>query len=121
MKTPSLKLYSIWIAVDKDNNQHQVSESMKIGAYEMNYHLYLNCGIKTSLSTIKKGHCKLRPTRYMYSESLAYHLAYLNWVINCPKDQKAAFFSQESDTWRFPKENPIVDSWLTVSRNPVQS
>lgn len=117
MKVPTLVLHSIFIAVDKEGIEKEISDTMIQGCREMCQHLERMFGIKTVPSTVYNGKKKFIPTSFPYGRTKEYYLAYFNWVLNFPKEQRADFFENELDMCKFYNNNPIVDLYLIVKRN----
>src|SRR3990167_10097307 len=109
MKVPTLPLNSVLIALDKDNNRHEVSDRLIFGCWEMCQYLKDNFGIETVVSTVYNGKKIFTPTKFPYGKSREYYLAFLNWVLNFPKEERADFFDNEIEAEKFYLNNPIVD------------
>jgi len=116
MKVPTLNLYCKFVAIDKNNNSHEVLDTIITGCWEMSQHLEKIYGIKTVPSTVYKGKKQFKPLSYPYGRNKEYYLAYFNWVINFPKEQRAYFFENEIDMNKFYTNNPIVDFHLIIKK-----
>ncbi len=116
MKVPTLPLYSKFIVIDKDNNQHEVSDRLIFGCFGMCQYLEDSFGIKTVPSTVYNGKKKFVPIQFPYKRTKEYYLAYLNWILNYPKEERADFFDNEIDAIKFYTNNPIVDFYIIVKR-----
>lgn len=116
MKVPSLILYSTYLTIDKQGNEREVHDMIVQGCWQMCSHLEDSFGIKTVPSTVYNGKKKFIPTRFPYGKSKEYYLAYFNWVLNYPKEERAKFFENEIDMGKFYANNPIVDFCIIVKR-----
>jgi len=116
MKVPSLSIKSSFIAVYNDGKIKSVSESSITGCFQMQQHLERNFGIKISRSTVFDCKKLLTPVKYPHGRTREYYLAYLNWVLNYPKEERAEFFDNELDKQKFIRNNPIIDIKISLSK-----
>lgn len=124
MKTPTLRLQAILIAFYSDGSEKEMPYASIIGCWEMCDYLNKYFGIKTSPSTVHRGKKVFEPTKYPYIPSKfqryllskKYFLAYMNWALNFPKEERAKFFSNEPDITKFIKNNPVIDIRLVVRK-----
>ena len=117
MKVPTLCLYSSFIAIDINGKQTEVSDRIIAGCWNMCQHLEKSFGIKTVPSTVYAGKKIFTPTIFPCGKTKEYYLAYLNWVINFPRSERADFFENEPDMNKFYLNNPIVDVKMRVSKD----
>ena len=116
MKVPSLMLSCIFLAIDKDGKTHEIRHDLVTGCWEMCQYLKKHFNIDTVPSTVYNGKKLFSPVKYPYEKTKEYYLAYLNWVINCPKEEKADFFDNELDKSKFYDNNPIVDIKIKIAK-----
>lgn len=116
MQVPSLTLRSVYIAIDKNGNEHKISDNLVTGVWEMTFYLEKHFGIKTSTTTVYNCKKVFTPLTFKYGKDRSYMLAWCNWVLNYPRDQRADFFENEKNPSIFYNDNPIVDIKLIIER-----
>ena len=117
MKVPTLLLDSVFVAVYSDGVKHEVLNTFVVGCWAMCMHLERDFGIKTSPSTVWLAKKEFIPVKFPYGKTKQDYLAYLNWVINCPKEEKFSFFDDQPNIEQFYKNNPVLDCYIIIKKN----
>lgn len=126
MKVASLAVYSYYAAIGKDGKRYNIADWLEIGLWEMQRAIENKFGIVTSTTTIynrtkAKSTKGFKLNKFGYSKDKAELLAFANWVLFFPPEQRANFFVNESNIERFYKDNPIVDIELCFSLESVKT
>lgn len=118
MKVPTLLLYSTFVITDKHGNTIEQHDMSVHGCWQMCGYLEKTYGIKTVPSTVYNGKKKFIPLCFPYGRTKDYYLAYFNWALNYPKEQRAEFFENETDKNQFYLNNPFLDFYIIIKRKP---
>lgn len=116
MRVPTLLLDSVFIAVHIDGSEYEVYDTFVIGCPAMWMHLERSFSIKTNVSTVWAAKKKFVPLSYPYGKTKTDYLAYFNWVLNCPNEEKAPFFDEQFNRQKYYEDNPIIDCYIIIKR-----
>jgi hypothetical protein len=126
MKVSSLLIYRYYVAISKDGKRYNISDWLTTGLWEAKRELEKKYGVVTSQTTIynraKSKSAKAFPiNKFGYLKNKAELMAYANWVLFFPTDEREEFFTNEINKERFYKNNPIVDIQICVSLESVDT
>ena len=115
MKVSTLMLSATFVVIDKDGKKTEAHDQLIQGCYEMCQYLKKSYGIDTVPSTVWAAKKEFTPNMFPYGRTKEYYMAYLNWRLNYPRDQRAEFF-EDDDMDKFAQNNPIADVLIRVKK-----